>query len=307
MSPPKLWTVAALYKFAPLFDYRALKAPLYDLCDMVGICGTLLLAEEGINGTVAGSEAAIAELIEFLKADPRLSDLEVKYSSAAQKPFIRLKVRLKKEIVTLGVDGVDPNKTVGTYVEPAEWNALIRDPDVTVIDTRNDYEVALGSFEGAIDPKTESFREFPDWVESHRESIQTPKVAMFCTGGIRCEKASSWMLENGYDEVYHLKGGILKYLETQPQEDSLWNGDCFVFDQRVAVGHGLEESELKSCYGCRKPLSPEHLKSNAYEMGVSCPFCIDTLSGDRRRRLRERQRQITYASQRGEIHLGRKS
>jgi UPF0176 protein len=313
MSPSKsgsgrasVWTVAALYKFAPLPDYRALREPLYDLCEMLGICGTLLLAEEGINGTVAGSESAIADLIGFLQADPRLNDLEVKYSTASEKPFIRLKVRLKKEIVTLGVEGIDPNERVGTYVDPADWNALISDPDVTLIDTRNDYEVALGTFEGALDPKTESFREFPDWVETHRDAIKTPKVAMFCTGGIRCEKASAWMLENGYDEVYHLKGGILKYLETQAEEESLWNGDCFVFDQRVAVGHGLEESGLQSCYGCRMPLTPDDLRSNAYEAGVSCPHCIEDLSPERKARFRERQHQITRASQRGEIHLGRK-
>jgi len=245
------YRVAALYKFVSLPDYMRLREPLQNMCDLLGIKGTLLLAEEGLNGTIAGIDFVISEIIEFLRADPRLSDLDVKYSSAEDMPFYRMKVRLKREIVTMGVDGVDPNKTVGTYVDPSDWNALISDPDTILIDTRNDYEVGIGTFQGALNPNTKTFREFPDWVESNRDSINKPKVAMFCTGGIRCEKASSFMLENGFDDVYHLKGGILKYLETQPKSQSLWEGDCFVFDQRVAVTHGLEESEYDQPYAMR--------------------------------------------------------
>ena len=305
VTPP--WTVAALYKFASLPDYRNLRDPLAHMCELFGIQGTLLLAREGINGTIAGGETAISDLVAFLQADPRLHDLDVKYSTAAERPFNRMKVRLKREIVTLGVDGIDPNAVVGTYVEPEDWNALITDPDVTLIDTRNDYEVAIGTFEGAVDPETESFRDFPAWVEANRDRITTPKVAMFCTGGIRCEKASSWMLQNGFEDVYHLKGGILKYLETQNRDESLWQGDCFVFDQRVAVGHGLEESDIGICHGCRVPVTPQDQQSNAYERGVSCPNCIDELTDERQASLRERQRQIDLASQRGELHIGRKA
>jgi len=300
------YTVAALYKFAALPDYRDLRAPLLGMCETLDVCGTLLLAREGINGTVAGAPDAIARLMDYLRADPRLTDLDIKYSHAAERPFHRLKVRLKKEIVTMGVDGIDPTTRVGTYVEPADWNALISDPTVTVIDTRNDYEVGLGTFRGARDPKTDSFRDFPDWVEANRDDI-TPRVAMFCTGGIRCEKASAYMLEAGFDEVFHLKGGILRYLETQRPEDSLWEGECFVFDNRVAVGHGLAESDAKLCHSCRLPLTPDLLEHPAYERGVSCPFCADSLTEARRASLRERQTQVDLASQRGERHIGRKS
>ena len=300
------WRVAALYAFAPLPDYQALKPPLAGMCGHLGLCGTLLLASEGINGTVAGSHSAIDDIIAYLRADPRLADMDVKYSTATERPFHRMKVRLKKEIVTLGVPGVDPNRTVGTYVEPEDWNALITDPDVTLIDTRNAFEVGLGTFEGAIDPQTESFRDFPAWVEANRQQLSTSKVAMFCTGGIRCEKASSWMLENGFDDVYHLKGGILRYLEMQPKSESLWKGECFVFDQRVAVGHGLAESSVKQCFSCRMPLTDAELSADAYEEGVSCPYCAETLTEDRKSRLRERQKQVELASRKGEMHVGRK-
>ena len=237
------YCVAALYKFAALPDYAALRAPLQDMCDLLEIKGTILLASEGINGTIAGTDAAISGILKFMRADPRLADLEHKESRAEDLPFYRMKVRLKKEIVTMGVDGVDPNETVGTYVDPADWNALISDPDVVLIDTRNDYEVEIGTFEGALNPDTQTFREFPDWVEANKDKLNKPKVAMFCTGGIRCEKASSYMKSVGYEDVYHLKGGILKYLETVQESASKWNGDCFVFDQRVAVKHALEESD----------------------------------------------------------------
>lgn len=297
--------VAALYHFAPLKDYQDLKAPLLGMCELLGVKGTLLLASEGINGTVAGTDKAIADLMAFLRADPRLSDLEFKTSRASDMPFYRMKVRLKKEIVTMGVQGVDPNETVGTYVDPKDWNALISDPDVVLIDTRNDYEVEIGSFEGAINPDTQTFREFPQWVEDNKDKLSKPKVAMFCTGGIRCEKASSYMKTMGYDDVYHLKGGILKYLENVPEAQSKWNGDCFVFDQRVAVKHGLEPSDYDQCYACRYPITQEDKQHPLYVKGVSCHRCHSTMSEEQRARFAERQKQIALAKTRGEDHLGR--
>ena len=300
------YCVAALYHFTRLADYEQLKAPLQDMCDLLGIKGTLLLAYEGINGTVAGTDKAISALLEYLRADPRLAALEHKESRSEDMPFYRMKVRLKREIVTMGVDGVDPNEVVGTYVDPKDWNALITDPDVILIDTRNDYEVEIGTFKGALNPDTQTFREFPQWVEDNRENLKKPKVAMFCTGGIRCEKASSFMKQNGFDDVYHLKGGILKYLETQPEKESLWEGDCFVFDQRVAVKHGLEESDYDQCYACRYPITDKEKESSLYVKGVSCPRCHNKMSDDQRVRFAERQKQIALAKERGEEHIGRK-
>lgn len=300
------YCVAALYHFTRLEDFSDLREPLQNECDRLGIKGTLLLAREGINGTVSGTDAAISELLTFLKADSRLADLDHKESRAEDMPFYRMKVRLKKEIVTMGVDGVDPNDTVGTYVDPEDWNALITDPDVVLIDTRNDYEVEIGTFEGAVNPDTQTFREFPDWVEANRDKLNKPKVAMFCTGGIRCEKASSFMKSNGFDEVYHLKGGILKYLETQPKDTSLWNGDCFVFDQRVAVKHGLEESDYDQCYACRYPITEADKLSPLYIKGVACHRCHDNMTEDQKTRFQERQKQIELAKKRGETHIGRK-
>lgn len=301
------YRVAALYKFTFLPDYALLREPLQNMCDLVGVKGTILLASEGVNGTIAGPELAIVELINFLQADPRLSDLEVKYSAAEDMPFYRMKVRLKREIVTMGVEGVDPNKTVGTYVDPSDWNALISDPDTILIDTRNDYEVGIGTFQGAINPNTKTFREFPDWVEKNRNSINKPKVAMFCTGGIRCEKASSFMLENGFDDVYHLKGGILKYLETQAETQSLWEGDCFVFDQRVAVSHGLEESDYDQCFACRRPITEDEKGLPEYEKGISCHHCHSEMTDTQKAAFAERQKQIQLAKARGETHIGRKA
>lgn len=299
--------VAALYKFAPLPDYESLREPLQNMCDLLGVKGTILLAGEGINGTVAATDESIAKLLEFLRADPRLADLEHKESRAEALPFYRMKTRLKKEIVTMGVGGVDPNETVGTYVDPQDWNALISDPDVVLIDTRNDYEVEIGTFEGAINPDTQTFREFPQWVEDNKDRLNKPKIAMFCTGGIRCEKASSYMKSKGYDEVFHLKGGILKYLETIDQAQSKWNGDCFVFDQRVAVKHGLKESEYDQCFACRYPITEDDKKSPSYVKGISCPRCHDTMSQDQKERFAERQKQIALSKARGEDHLGRKA
>lgn len=300
------YCVAALYKFTSLPDYTKLRSPLQDMCDLFDVKGTLLLAEEGLNGTIAGSEAVIGSIITFLRADPRLADLDVKYSTAEDMPFYRMKVRLKREIVTMGVKGVDPNKTVGTYVDPSDWNELISDPNTILIDTRNDYEVGIGTFKGAVNPETNTFREFPAWVDANRDKISKPKVAMFCTGGIRCEKASSFMLENGFDDVYHLKGGILKYLETQSKDTSLWEGDCFVFDQRVAVKHGLEESEYDQCFACRRPILEDDKARPEYEKGVSCHHCHGEMTDEQKSAFAERQKQISLARERGDVHIGRK-
>jgi UPF0176 protein len=297
--------VAALYKFASLPDYRQLQQPLLEACNSNGIKGTLLLAQEGINGTVAGSRAGIDALLQHLRDDPRLADIEHKESHAEEMPFYRMKVRLKKEIVTLGVPGIDPNKKVGTYVPPEKWNALISDPDVLVVDTRNSYEYDIGTFKGAIDPQTATFREFPEFVSKNLDPAKHKKVAMFCTGGIRCEKASSFMLEQGFEEVYHLQGGILKYLENVPAEESLWQGECFVFDQRVAVKQGLELGEHVMCHACRHPVSPEERLSPEYEEGVSCPHCYATQTEEKRRSAAERQRQVELAMQRGDMHIGK--
>lgn len=305
------YLTAALYKFVALPNFRALQAPLLAACKKHEIKGSLLLAEEGINGTIAGLPNDIHAILHYLRTDAlfegKFSDLEHKESYANEQPFYRMKVKLKKEIVTLGVPGISPTKKVGTYVKPEDWNALISDPEVVLIDTRNDYEVGIGTFKGAIDPKTNSFRQFPDYVAKHFDKTKHKKVAMFCTGGIRCEKASSYMLEQGFEAVYHLQGGILKYLETVPQEQSLWQGECFVFDQRVAVKHHLEVGEFDQCYACRHPLSPMDMQHPQYEAGVSCPYCHDKISDEKRTRLKERQKQITLAKMRGETHIGASS
>jgi UPF0176 protein len=296
--------VAALYHFARFERYESVREPLQALCDENGIKGTLLIAREGINGTIAGTDNAIGTILSFLRAQPEFKDLEHKESRASKMPFLRMKVRLKKEIVTMGVEDIDPNRIVGTYVEPKDWNALIADPETIVIDTRNDYETAIGIFKGAVDPKTKTFREFPDWVKNNTGLHNKPKIAMYCTGGIRCEKATAFMKEQGFDEVYHLKGGILKYLETVPEEESLWEGACFVFDERVSVTHGLKEGNHRLCHACREPLTPEVMASPKFEEGVSCPTCYDTRTEEDRERYRERQRQIALAKKRGERHLG---
>lgn len=292
--------VAALYHFARLDDHAALQKPLAELCDRVGVRGSLLLASEGINGTIAGRRDGVDAVLAHIRAIPGLADLEHKESGAETLPFRRMKVRLKKEIVTMGVKGIDPLKIVGTYVEPKDWNALIADPDTIVIDTRNDYEVAIGTFRNAINPETETFREFPSWVENadvlhDPEAVKDKKIAMFCTGGIRCEKATAFMKEKGFDNVFHLKGGILKYLEEMPEQESLWEGNCFVFDERVSVGHGLRIGDETLCRACRLPLTPEDRASPLYEEGVSCPHCHDERSDEDRERYRVRQRQMLAA------------
>lgn len=298
------YTVAALYHFAPLQADAELQARIKTICEENGICGTLLLASEGINGTIAGTPDGVANLIRFLKSMPGFENLEHKESWAEEEPFLRMKVRLKKEIVTMGIPGVDPNDIVGTYVEPEDWNDLITAEDVITIDTRNEYEIRIGSFEGAINPETTNFREFPDWFRKFRETRPNARIAMFCTGGIRCEKATAFVKNEGVDDVYHLKGGILKYLENVPEADSLWRGECFVFDRRVAVTHGLELGTHTICHACREPLAPEHLKSKHYEPGISCPFCYDKNSAADKARYAERERQEELAAERGERHLG---
>ena len=296
--------VAALYKFVTLEDYRELREPLLDECLAAGARGTLLLAHEGINGTIAGTRAGIDRVLAWLKSDPRLADLEHKESFDDHLPFYRMKVKLKKEIVTMGVPGVNPNRRVGTYVRPRDWNALVEDPEVLLIDTRNDYEVAIGTFRGAVDPHTTTFREFPAYVREHFDPQQHRKVAMFCTGGIRCEKASSFMLAEGFEEVYHLEGGILKYLEEVPPEESAWEGECFVFDNRVSVDHHLEKGSYDQCHGCRHPITETDKQSSLYMKGVCCPRCHDSLSEDQKARFAERQRQVELAKQRNEQHIG---
>jgi len=295
--------IAALYKFVTLDDYRALREPLLERCLSLDIKGSLLLANEGINGTVAGSRAAMDGLLAYLRADPRLADLDHKESIDDAQPFLRMKVKLKKEIVTLGVDGIDPNHLVGTYVEARDWNAIISDPDVLVLDTRNDYEVQIGTFQRAVNPDTQSFRQFPEFVRQY-DPCRHKKVAMFCTGGIRCEKASAYMLQQGFENVYHLKGGILKYLEEVPQSESLWQGECFVFDHRVAVDHQLNKGSHGLCHACGWAVSSEDRASIHYEEGVSCPRCVDALSEDQKARFRERRKQIELAQARGERHMG---
>jgi UPF0176 protein len=304
------YLTAALYKFVSLPDYKSLQDPILVACVSNHIKGTLLLAEEGINGTIAGLPEDIHHFLHFLRTNPlfgkRFADLEHKESFASDHPFYRMKVKLKKEIVTLGVAGVSPTKKVGTYIKPEDWNALISDPDVVLIDTRNDYEVDIGTFKGAIDPKTTTFREFPEYVARHFDKTKHKKVAMFCTGGIRCEKASSYMMDQGFEEVYHLQGGILKYLETVPEAESMWQGECFVFDQRVAVKHNLEVGEFDQCYACRHPLSPAEMQSPQYTAGISCPYCYGKITEEKRARLTERQKQVILAKQRGEVHIGEK-
>jgi UPF0176 protein len=297
--------VAALYRFVRLDRYEELRAPLAAFCCSRGIKGTLLIAREGINGTVAGSEAAIADLIAHLEAMPEFAGLDVKYSAAGEMPFRRMKVRLKREIVTMGVPDIDPLAGAGAYVDPGDWNALIADPDTVVVDTRNGYEVALGSFAGAIDPQTESFRDFPDWVARNRDALEGKKVAMFCTGGIRCEKATAYVKSQGIDEVFHLKGGILKYLEEVPAEESLWRGECFVFDERVSVAHGLEVGEAELCRACRHPLTAADRLSPKFAEGVSCERCYDSRTEADRARYAERHRQVELAAARGaRPHIG---
>lgn len=305
-ASPMPVAVAALYKFTPFLDPQALQESLLAVCQSTGIKGTLLLAPEGINGTVAGAPESLDAVLTHITALPGCADLDVKYSAAPEMPFHRMKVRVKREIVTMGEPDIDPSLAVGHYVDPHDWNALIADPDTLVIDTRNDYEVAVGTFVGAVDPQTPTFRDFPAWFREHREALLEgkKKVAMFCTGGIRCEKSTSFLRAEGIEEVYHLKGGILKYLEQVPEEQSLWQGECFVFDERVTVRHGLEQGTFQLCRACRRPLDAAALTHPDYEDGVSCPACIHERTPEQRAGYAERQRQEALARKRGALHVG---
>ncbi len=303
-ASPKI-RVAALYRFTRFPDPAAIQGPLAALCCGLGVKGTLLLAPEGINGTIAGEDAAIEAVLDHIRALPGCEGLAPKTAWAERMPFYRMKVRLKKEIVTLGEPDLDPTDA-GTYVAPTDWNALISDPDVVVIDTRNDYEVAVGAFEGAIDPRTASFSDFPAWFRDWRESLPAPpkKIAMYCTGGIRCEKSTAFLKSEGIEDVFHLRGGILDYLEQVPEPESLWRGECFVFDERVAVGHGLSQGTHVLCRGCRMPVSPEAQASPQYVEGVSCPACDDQRSDDQKARAAERHRQALHCETLGIDHVG---
>jgi UPF0176 protein len=304
------YLTTAMYHFVSLPHFKTLREPLLEFCISRDVKGTVLLADEGINGTVAGPEKSILELLDYLKTEPlfegNFKDLVHKESWSDKRPFYRMKVKLKKEIVTLGVPGVSPTKMVGKYVKPKDWNAIISDPEVVLIDTRNDYEYAIGTFKNAVNPKTNTFREFPEYVKTHFDPKKLKKIAMFCTGGIRCEKASSYMMSEGFDEVYHLEGGILKYLEEVKPDESLWQGECFVFDQRVAIKHGLEVGDYDQCYACRYPLSVDDMKSEKYTPGISCPHCYNQHTPEKLKALTERQKQLILAHERGIDHIGSK-
>jgi UPF0176 protein len=299
-----MFTVCALYQFVRLDDFEAFRTPLRELMVELEVKGTILLALEGLNGTISGSKASIDGVIQFLQDDGRFDNLEIKFSHSEATPFKRLKVKLKKEIVTLGVEHVNPLSSVGTYIAPQDWNALISDPDVVLIDTRNNYEYEIGSFKGAINPNTETFREFPTYTKDNLEQYRGKKVAMFCTGGIRCEKSTAYLKSQGFDTVYHLHGGILKYLEEVDEDQSLWEGECFVFDDRVAVKHNLEQGQYDQCHACRYPITDEDKQHPHYEKGVSCPRCHGSRSETQISRYRERERQIQLAKARGEEHIG---
>lgn len=296
--------VCALYKFVTIDDCENLQSLLLKKLKELDVRGTLILAQEGINGTVSGNRSAINTFMTWLQSDLRFTNIDHKLSLHNEQPFHRTKVKLKKEIVTMGIDGIDPNSIVGTYVDPKDWNALISDPDTLLIDTRNEYEYNIGTFENSVNPNTETFRDFPGYVDNTLDPSKHKKVAMYCTGGIRCEKASAFMKERGFDEVYHLKGGILKYLEQVEPNESLWQGECFVFDDRVAVNHNLEKGQYDQCHACRHPITQDDKLSANYVPGVSCPRCIDKLTDEQRARFSEREKQVNLAKDRGETHIG---
>ncbi len=315
LSTVQPYLTAAFYKFVELTDFADLKAPLLAFCESHNVKGTILLANEGINSTIAGPEAGVRAVLAYLRADPRLAALEHKESWSDKPPFYRMKVKLKREIVTMGVPTVNPNETVGKYVKPQDWNALISDPKVLVIDTRNTYEVDIGTFKGAVDPRLKSFSQFPEWLMAQPQIAESEakkaneidkktKVAMFCTGGIRCEKSTAFLKAQGFDEVYHLEGGILKYLETVPAEQSLWEGECFVFDERVTVGQGLKVGDYGLCRACREPISQADMASPYFVLGLSCPHCHDSKTREQIDRFKERQRQVELAKKRDEPYIG---
>ncbi len=300
------YVICALYKFATLDNFEDLKKPLLSIMTQHKVYGTLLLAKEGINGTVASTREGTDSLLHYLNQHPSLSPISHKESYSHEMPFKRTKVKLKKEIVTMGVNGIDPTHISGTYVKPKDWNALISDPNVTLIDTRNDYEVKIGTFHNAINPNTGTFREFPQYVKNNLDPEKNKKIAMYCTGGIRCEKSTAYLKEKGFDEVYHLEGGILKYLEEVPQAETMWEGECFVFDERVAVNHDLSPGSYDQCYACRMPITAEQKLSAQYIKGVSCDFCFNKMTPGQKERFAERQKQILLARSRGEKHIGTK-
>lgn len=297
-------TICALYKFTRLDDFEEIQDPLKLFLDSLNIRGTLLLAREGVNGTIAGDNDSIMKSLDYLQKDKRLVGLEYKFSYSEKPPFKRLKVKLKKEIVTLGVSNIDPTFSSGTYVKPADWNELINDPDVVLIDTRNNYEFEIGSFKGSINPNTETFRQFPAYTKNNLEKYRDKKIAMFCTGGIRCEKSTAYLKSKGFENVFHLQGGILKYLEEVKEDDSLWEGECFVFDDRVAVKHNLELGKYDQCHACRFPITEEDKEHPHYEKGTSCPRCYGTKNLSQVNRYREREKQVQLAKSRGESHIG---
>ena len=301
---PTQYVTCALYKFVALPNYGSIRHPLLKIMTDNQVFGTLLLASEGINGTISGTRASIDTVLHWLAQQPGLDNIDTKESYDDNIPFYRTKVKLKKEIVTMGVEGIDPNQVVGTYVKPADWNALISDPDVLVVDTRNNYEVEIGTFKDAVNPNTTSFREFPAWATENIEPDKTKKIAMFCTGGIRCEKSTAYMKEQGFDEVYHLEGGILKYLEEVPKEQTLWQGECFVFDNRVAVDHDLKRGSYDQCHACRMPITEQEKTLDTYQEGLSCHHCFGTLTEEQKQRFSQRQKQMQLAKARGEEHIG---
>ena len=301
---PTQYVTCALYKFVALPNYGSIRHPLLKIMTDNQVFGTLLLASEGINGTISGTRASIDNVLHWLAQQPGLDNIDTKESYDDNIPFYRTKVKLKKEIVTMGVEGIDPNQVVGSYVKPADWNALISDPDVLVVDTRNNYEVEIGTFKDAVNPNTTSFREFPAWATENIESDKTKKIAMFCTGGIRCEKSTAYMKEQGFDEVYHLEGGILKYLEEVPKEQTLWQGECFVFDNRVAVDHDLKRGSYDQCHACRMPITEQEKTLDTYQEGLSCHHCFGTLTEEQKQRFSQRQKQMQLAKARGEEHIG---
>ena len=298
--------VATLYKFFKVDDLVALQDQLYAICNKNNVMGTILIANEGVNGTISAKPREIEKTLISIQKDDRFSEIEIKYSSANKQPFHKMRVRLKKEIVTIGLPEINPNKTVGTYVKPEEWNDIISDPDVILIDTRNKFEIKIGSFKNALDPRTTSFRDFPEWVKKFKQdkTNTNKKIAMYCTGGIRCEKASSLMKEEGFNEVYHLQGGILKYLEQVEKEKSLWEGECFVFDDRVCLTENLEVGSYKMCFACRMPITEDELNDDRYEEGISCLYCYDKTTKEKKERFESRQKQIELSKLRGEKHIG---
>jgi UPF0176 protein len=298
--------VATFYKFFKVDDLVALQDQLYSICNKNNVMGTILIAKEGVNGTISSKPREIEKTLISIQKDDRFSEIEIKYSSTNKQPFHKMRVRLKKEIVTIGLPEINPNKTVGTYVKPEQWNDVISDPDVILIDTRNKFEIKIGSFKNALDPRTTSFRDFPEWVKKFKQdkTNTNKKIAMYCTGGIRCEKASSLMKEEGFNEVYHLQGGILKYLEQVEKEKSLWEGECFVFDDRVCLTENLEVGSYKMCFACRMPITEDELNDDRYEEGISCLYCYDKTTKDKKERFESRQKQIELSKLRGEKHIG---